>query len=112
MTERAEITVIGPVDGIGQFDIRGSYVALAVCLDGKTERIRVSVGQAQVMAEALNGLLLDRPLGAFTIKRHGTIPDIDRFVGGIIDAYEFAPNGEDEKREAVRECVERSGWRP
>lgn len=31
--------------------------------------------------------------------------DIDRWVGGIIDAYTLAPNGEDEKREAVEQGV-------
>jgi hypothetical protein len=34
--------------------------------------------------------------------------DIDRIVGGIIDAYEFAPNDEDEKREAVARQVRRA----
>lgn len=31
--------------------------------------------------------------------------EIDRIVGGIIDAYELAPNDEDEKREAVARQV-------
>ena len=44
-----------------------------------------------------------------------TVPDgsdIDRFVGAIIDSYTLAPNDEDEQHDAVRRCIERSGWRP
>jgi hypothetical protein len=73
MIERAEITVIGPVNGMGEMDIRGSYVGITVSFGGVTHRLRVSVGQAQEMALALHGLLLDRQIGALTMARRDTI---------------------------------------
>lgn len=36
--------------------------------------------------------------------------DIDKLVGAVIDAYTLAPNDEDEKREAVKATIIRSGW--
>jgi hypothetical protein len=105
----ADIVVIGPVNGMGEADIRGSYVGMSVAIGHSQHEVRISVGGARDLAQSLNGLLLDRHLGARTLQR---IPDIDRFVGTIIDAYTLAPNGEDERRDAVRACVERSGWRP
>lgn len=36
--------------------------------------------------------------------------DIDKLVGAIIDAYTLAPNDENEKREAIKATIQRSGW--
>lgn len=43
--------------------------------------------------------------GLGTGRHLHALRDIDRIVGGIIDAYELAPNDEDEKREAVARQV-------
>ena len=105
----ADIVTLGPVNGMGEDDIRGSYVGVSISLGHVRHRVRISVGGAKDLARSLNGLLLDWHLSARTLQR---IPDIDRFVGAIIDSYTLAPNDEDEQRDAVRRCIERSGWRP
>lgn len=69
--DRAEITVIGLMNGMGEMDIRGAYVGFAVCVNNSAiQRFKTSVGQAQAVAQSLNGLLLDRHLGARTLQRN------------------------------------------
>ena len=94
---RGDILAQGPVNRMGERDGDGSYVLLLFAIDGaKTQRCRVSRGQAELLAAEIHNIL--------------TL-DLDRLTGAVIDAYTLAPNDEEAKREGVRAALER-GVRP
>jgi hypothetical protein len=60
----------------------------------------LSIAEQSAVISALDAFAAEA-VAAASAKPAASDPTLDRIVGSILDAYELAPNDEDEKREAV-----------
>jgi hypothetical protein len=82
----ADVGVSGPINGMGEPDLSGSYMRLSVSAHGFTRWHKISIGAAEVLAAELAGLL-DTPAQApdKAAEREGV--DLRQRITNVLVAY-------------------------